>query len=216
MLPRNTQILENAEAVAVQACAMIGEAARVAIRERGVFRLVMAGGRTPARTYALLADTPQEWNRWELFWGDERCLPVGDAQRNSQMSLPSPNLYPISAERGAEAAALSYAQIIADKLPFDLVLLGMGEDGHTASLFPGFRDSPLPVVAVHDAPKPPPDRVSLTLSALQNCRQQLILVTGTGKTDALMRWQAGENLPIAQVSRNDACLLTEKAMITWL
>lgn len=210
MLPANTLVLDDAEAVAKQACKLIGEMAQQAIRERGVFRLVMAGGGTPKRTYELLAQTPQDWGKWELYWGDERCLPVDHPERNSHLTLPTPHRYPIPAELGAEAAAEAYAQTIADKLPFDLVMLGMGEDGHTASLFPGFTDSPEQIVAVHNAPKPPPDRVSLTVSTLQNCRQQLVLVTGVGKADALRRWAAGEDLPIARVTCGITCLLVEK------
>lgn len=212
MLPANTQVLADAETVAQQACHLIATAAQQAIRERGVFRLVLAGGGTPQRAYALLAQTQQDWEHWEVFWGDERCLPVDHVERNSQMSLPTPHRYPIPAELGAEVAAAAYAQTIADKLPFDLVMLGMGEDGHTASLFPGHHLSPGLTQPVHNAPKPPPDRVSLTVAALQNCRQQLVLVTGAGKKAALAAWQAGENLPIARAVRADACLLLDAAV----
>jgi 6-phosphogluconolactonase len=211
MLPANTQVFDDAEAVAQQACKLIGEIAQQAIRERGVFRLVMAGGGTPKRTYELLAQTLQDWDKWELYWGDERCLPVDHPERNSHLTLPTSHRYPIPAELGAEAAAEAYAQTIADKLPFDLVMLGMGEDGHTASLFPGFAESAEQVIAVHNAPKPPSDRVSLTVSTLQNCRQQLVLITGTGKADAIHRWKAGEYLPIAQVVKADACVLLDQA-----
>ncbi len=245
MLPMDTRVLADADAVAQQACAEVMAAAQAAIRERGVFRLVMAGGSTPQRAYALLAQTPQDWDKWELYWGDERCLPVDDAERNSQMGLPTVKRYPIPAELGAEAAAAAYAQTIADKVPFDLVMLGMGEDGHTASLFPKkiplsppfskgeARSTPSPVppfekgglggiffekglaVAVHNAPKPPPDRVSLTVAALQHCRQQLVLVTGAGKAEALAQWRNGVALPIAQAVRADACVLVDEAANGW-
>ena len=217
MLPMDTRVLADADAVAQQACAEVAAAAQAAIRERGVFRLVMAGGSTPQRAYALLAQTPQDWDKWELYWGDERCLPVDDAERNSQMGLPTVKRYPIPAELGAEAAAAAYAQTIADKVPFDLVMLGMGEDGHTASLFPGDEvgsEKGL-TVAVHNAPKPPPDRVSLTVAALQHCRQQLVLVTGAGKVEALAQWRNGVALPIAQAVRADACVLVDEAANGW-
>lgn len=212
MLPNNTQVLENAAAVAQQACELIAAQARQAIRERGVFRLVMAGGGTPKQAYALLAQTPQEWDKWELYWGDERCLPVDHPERNSQLGLPTPHRYPMPAELGAEAAAEAYAHTIADKLPFDLVMLGMGEDGHTASLFPGRLFPDALTLPVHDAPKPPPDRVSLGVRALQDCRQQMVVVTGAGKREAMLAWQAGDNLPIAQAVRSDACLLMDAAV----
>jgi 6-phosphogluconolactonase len=102
---------------------------------------------------------------------------------------------------GAEAAATVYAGLVRPVLPFDLVLLGMGEDGHTASLFPGHRvaDNRL-VIPVHDAPKPPSDRVSLTFAALSACRLMLILITGSGKREALRAWRAGDPLPVARAA----------------
>lgn len=213
MLPVNThtQVLADADAVARQTCDLVAAIARQAIQDRGIFRLVMAGGTTPKRAYELLAKTEQDWDKWELYWGDERCLPVDHPERNSHLTLPAPHRYPIPSELGAMAAAAAYAETIADKLPFDLVMLGMGEDGHTASLFPGFKDVAGLTVAVHGAPKPPPDRVSLTVSTLQNCRQQLVVITGAGKLEAIQRWQAGDNLPIAQVVKVDACVMLDRA-----
>ncbi len=212
MLPSDTQVCVDAEAVAQRACELIVAAAQVAIRERDVFRLVLAGGSTPQRAYDLLAKTQQDWDKWEIFWGDERCLPVEHVERNSRMSLPTARRFPIPAELGAEAAALAYAQTIREKLPFDVVMLGMGEDGHTASLFPGFVDDPTALTqTVFDAPKPPPERVSLSVAALQACRQQLVLVTGAGKVKALAQWRGGARLPIALAVRADACLLVDAA-----
>jgi 6-phosphogluconolactonase len=85
----------------------------------------------------------------------------------------------------------------------------MGEDGHTASLFSTNGDHIAPVIAVHGAPKPPSERVSLNFQTLRACRQQLVLVTGSEKSSALLAWQQGSNLPIAHAVRNDACLLTD-------
>lgn len=212
MLPRDTQVLADAEAVARRACELIATAAQTAIQERGVFRLVLAGGNTPQKTYERLAQTAQAWERWEIFWGDERCLPVEHEERNSRLGLPTTRRFPIPAELGATVAATTYAQTIHDKLPFDRVILGMGEDGHTASLFPGFANDPRALTQpVLDAPKPPAERVSLSVTALQACRQQLVLVTGASKAKALAQWRDGERLPIALVVRDDACLLVDAA-----
>ena len=108
--------------------------------------------------------------------------------------------HPIPAELGAEAAVEVYEPVVQEALPFDLVILGMGEDGHTASLFPGHSHAgDALVLAVHEAPKPPPDRVSLSQGALSDARQVLILVTGGGKRDAVQAWKAGDTLPVASI-----------------
>ena len=202
-------MLDDPNAVAVQAAQRILQSASRAIAARGLFRIVLAGGRTPAAAYRLLVGADTDWSRWEIYFGDERCLPVADAERNSIMAaralldsvaVPAANVHPIPAERGAAAAAGEYEPVIRAAMPFDLVLLGMGEDGHTASLFPGqLHPAEQLVHAVHHAPKPPPDRVSLSARALSEAREVLILVTGAGKQAAIQAWQAGEPLPIAGI-----------------
>lgn len=212
--------LRDAEAVARHACETISDAARWAIAARGKFSLVLAGGRTPRRTYELLCKTGQDWPAWSLYYGDERCLPQKYPDRNSRMventglARRAGHHHPIPSELGAEYAAAAYSETIRNALPFDMVVLGMGEDGHTASLFPGdeWPDQPI-AIAVHAAPKPPSERVSLTPCALQSCREMLVLVTGESKRDALQAWRAGEPLPIAQVaSVPQATVLVEQAL----
>jgi 6-phosphogluconolactonase len=220
----DTRVLDDADAVAAEAAGLILNAADDAIAARGAFRLVLAGGTTPLAAYSLLAGAAADWARWHLYFGDERCLPVHDGNRNSRAiadawldraSIPPAQVHPIPAEQGAESAARAYESLIASALPFDLVLLGMGEDGHTASLFPGQEVCPGPLVMpVHDAPKPPPDRVSLTPSALCRSRRMLVLVTGAGKRPALARWWAGEGLPVARVAvGGNALVLLDRAAV---
>jgi len=202
-------VFDDAETVATQAAQRILHAASRAITERGLFRMVLAGGSTPEATYRLLVDADTDWSRWHFYFGDERCLPVDDTERNSLMAghawldavpVPAGNIHPIPAELGAEAAAGKYRAVVRDALPFDLVLLGIGEDGHTASLFPGQQHPADELVhAVRDAPKPPPDRVSLSAKALNDARQVLILATGAGKQPAVRAWRAGEQLPVAEI-----------------
>ncbi len=201
------RILKDAEAVTSEAVSLIQQAADEAIARHGEFRLVLSGGTTPREIYRRLAASAGDLGRWRLYYGDERCLPVDDLQRNSRMveesglAAKAGGHFPIPAERGAEAAASAYAQTIETALPFDLVLLGVGEDGHTASLFPGhdWSDTAL-VVPVRNAPKPPPDRVSLTPRALRDCRRILVILTGIGKAGAVAHWRLGHPLPIHAVT----------------
>ncbi len=104
------------------------------------------------------------------------------------------------AEQGAKQAAMIYEEVIKVALPFDLVLLGMGEDGHTASLFPQHSYTGDDCVhAVFNAPKPPAERVSLSRRALSTTNVLMIIVTGAGKREAVLQWHKGEVLPVAQI-----------------
>jgi 6-phosphogluconolactonase len=202
-------LLDDAEAVAKRSAETILEVAALAISDNDEFKLVLAGGRTPRLTYRLLAQADADWNRWKIYYGDERCLPVDDAERNSaaandvwlgKVQIPEANLFTIPAELGPRAAAEAYSAIVRAAVPFDLVLLGIGEDGHTASLFPGQAEPEgTLVMPVYAAPKPPSERVSLTSAALSSARSVLIQVTGTGKQEALARWRKGEALPVSRV-----------------
>lgn len=203
-------IYDNLESLSGAAALRIAELARDAIAARGVFRIALAGGETPRRCYEQLRELPLDWARVQVYFGDERCLPVGDAQRNDSMAretlldrvaIPSANVHSMPAELGAEAAAVNYALTLGEE-PLDLVLLGMGEDGHTASLFPGnpATASHDVVVAVFDAPKPPSQRVSLGMETLNAAHHKLFLVAGAGKRDALERMAQGVRLPAAAVA----------------
>ncbi|MBS1157821.1 MAG: 6-phosphogluconolactonase [Proteobacteria bacterium] len=218
MLPVNSKILPDPEEVAAHACRIVIAEAEAALRERQVFRIVLAGGNTPRRTYEMLAGMAQDWRAWEIFWSDERCLPAEHAGRNSRLAqeawlsrvaIPAGQIHAIPAELGAARAAAEYTWLIVDRQPFDLLLLGMGDDGHTASLFSTGGDPNAPVIAVHNAAKPPGERVSLNYQTLRACRQQLVLVTGAEKAAALFAWQQGADLPIAHAVRSDASLLAD-------
>lgn len=205
------RVLANAEAVAAALRDEVLAAARAAIAARGGFALVLAGGSTPLACYRLLAEAPADWARWHVYYGDERCLPPADPGRNSLMArqawlgrvpIPAGQVHDIPAELGPQEAARRYAPLVEQAAPFDLVLLGMGEDGHTASLFPGHAHPPGEWVhPVRDAPKPPPERVSLGLRALTATRGMLLAVTGSGKREAVAAWRAGRDLPARTVAR---------------
>jgi 6-phosphogluconolactonase len=202
--------LASADEVAAETAQRILTMADSAIAVRRRFTLVLAGGRTPLAAYTLLVGQGADWDRWHIFLGDERCLDASDPGRNSvaaahsfldSVPIPPANIHWIPAELGAEMAAAAYQSAIAPFLPFDLVLLGMGEDGHTASLFPGHPvpEGPL-VIPVQGAPKPPPERVSLTPKALSDCLEMLVLITGPDKREAVAAWRRGGDLPVARVA----------------
>jgi len=207
--PTRWHVFPTAGDLARKAAEHILRCSRAAIAKRGEFRIVLAGGTTPEAVYQRLAGSTTDWPRWQVYFGDERCLPPNHAERNSVMAtkswldrvaVPADHIHLIPAEAGAETAARSYANIIRDALPFDLVLLGMGEDGHTASLFPGQTHDPAELVhAVHGASKPPPDRVSLGVAALNDAEEVMILVSGTSKQEAITHWKSGADLPVARI-----------------
>ncbi|MDQ7017260.1 MAG: 6-phosphogluconolactonase [Gammaproteobacteria bacterium] len=204
--PSTEQLIESsAETIATSAYE--------AIAQRGAFHLVLAGGNTPQAIYQQLRQIQTDWSKWFIYFGDERCLPTGDQERNdlmaeqnwlNQVSIPKTQIYNIPAEKGAELAAKEYSELLSNLETFDLVLLGLGEDGHTASLFPehelGSAADASACLAVSNAPKPPADRVSLSAQRLSQTRQLIFIVSGKGKQDALRAWQAGAAIPAAAIA----------------
>ncbi len=205
------RVFPDAEAVARAAVDRIEILAAAALAQRGRFTCVLAGGTTPARVYQLLAARSLATTQWQLYLGDERCLPPEHPERNSVLVAHSGLLrhgarfYPIPAELGSVAGAAAYQPHVASALPFDLVLLGLGEDGHTASLFPGHVwPETATVCAVHQAPKWPPERVSLTPGALSRAAQVLFLATGASKAPAVAAWYQGQSLPVTAITPANA------------
>jgi 6-phosphogluconolactonase len=203
-------VMETADQVAESACRQILDAASRALAERNRFKLVLAGGGTPEKVYRLLAIADTDWSKWHIYYGDERCLPEDHADRNSVMAtraflakvpIPAAQIFTIPAELGPEMGAEHYRRIVAEALPFDMVLLGMGEDGHTASLFPGHSHSPNELAhAVYNSPKLPSERVSISAGALSDTRQLIFLITGKSKQEAVREWREGRDLPVAAIA----------------
>jgi 6-phosphogluconolactonase len=205
------------DALSEAAAQYVAESARRAIDERGRFVLALAGGSTPRRLYQLLASPAWrdqiEWDRWHFFLGDERIVPPTDKNSNFGMAeeallarVPAiaSQIHRVPTEAGgAGEVATRYEGEIrdffdpsADEAPrFDLVLLGMGSDGHTASLFPGkatLDETTRLVVASPPGTLPPPvDRVTFTFPLLNAARAVLFLVAGSDKQAALQAVQAG-------------------------
>mgnify|MGYP003701405253 CR=1 FL=1 len=211
----------DSEAVARATASAIVESAFRAIHDHGNFRLVLAGGRTPRAAYQLLADEMREevdWRRVTLFFGDERCVPPTDKASNYGMvkealieplRLPSSMVRRMAGEVPPDNAAAEYdfelRRAMEERQPaFDLVLLGMGPEGHTASLFPdspALREHNRMAVHVHVAAQPP-ERLTMTPPALTSTRQILFLVTGADKAQAVAEvFKDDSELPAAVVSR---------------
>lgn len=216
----------NAISLQERACHIILRHAHQAIARHGEFHIVLAGGNTPRALYTQLRHAQSQWQHWHIYYGDERCLPADHADRNSVMAdqawlrhvdIPAHQIHPIPAEKGADAGAVAYSELLRAAGPFDLVLLGLGEDGHTASLFPGHdwgTEAASPAaLAVHAAPKPPAQRISLSAWRLSLARQVLFLVAGTGKRPAVTDWRRGKAIPASAIQPPDGVdiLLTQES-----
>ena len=202
---------ETQEELSTAVAQRIAELATQAIAAHGIFHIALAGGETPRRCYEKLRNLVIDWAHIQIYFSDERCLPDSDTRRNDCMAhdallkhvtIPSSNIHAIPAELGAYMAATRYAAVLAGIERLDLVLLGMGEDGHTASLFPDnpATASTAAVVPVFGAPKPPAERVSLGMNTLKAARHKIFLVTGAGKRKALEQIALGKALPAARVA----------------
>jgi 6-phosphogluconolactonase len=164
-------------------------------------RLVLTGGTIAIATYERLGADTVDWRDVDYYWGDERYVPAGHDDRNDQqardsfldrLGVPAERVHAAPADDGTQDAAAA-ADAWAAELPaepFDIVLLGVGPDGHVASLFPGFaqlRETARRAVAVRDSPKPPPTRLTLTFPTLNHADSVWFVVSGEGKADAVGR-----------------------------
>jgi 6-phosphogluconolactonase len=200
-------VLSDAAALAEAAAQRFVALAGAAITGAGRFRVAFSGGSTPRAVHQRLAQQHRaavDWERVEIFWGDERYVPPDDPESCYRMAretlldhvpIPAANIYPMSTigstpEGTAQAYAETLAAVFGAETPrFDLIFLGMGPDGHTASLFPGHPEVVAPsgalVVAVHNVPKPPPTRLTCTYKILNAAAQAIFLVAGADKAATL-------------------------------
>jgi 6-phosphogluconolactonase len=222
-----TEILPDPGAVAIRAAERIAQVAREAVADRGRCALAFSGGATPLRAFRALAGEDVPWDRIHLFQVDERVAPSGDPERNyshlkealiDRLTIPTANVHPMPVEEGdLDEGARRYEATLrrfAGTPPvLDLVQLGLGEDGHTASLFPGDAalqviDADVGVSGLYKGRK----RMTLTFPAIDRARRILWLVTGSGKTLALERLRAGDrSIPAGRVLRSRAVLLADMA-----
>lgn len=205
--PDFLKVVADAEALSRAAVEEIAKCAQESIAALGRFTLVLSGGNTPRAIYSRLAAEKKDSLPWEktfIFFGDERHVPPDHPESNYRMAreallsrvpIPPENVHRIQAELAAEAAARKYELELSSffglqpgALPrFDLVLLGMGDDGHTASLFPGTKGLAelLHTVIANDVPKLNTQRITLTYPVLNNAADVLIIVSGSGKAGIL-------------------------------
>jgi 6-phosphogluconolactonase len=196
-----------------RAADLIAAAAASAIEIDGRFRIVVSGGRTPPLIYEKLTGIDTNWGAWEIYFSDERCLPSGHTERNDRLAWDTwlsriggrsiPKAYPIPAELGPDKGAKEYANLLQDISAFDFALLGVGEDGHTASLFPGeacMADANTPAaIPVVGAPKWPSERVSLSPWRLSATASVIFVAVGAEKRPVVEAWRAGTELPVATI-----------------
>ena len=227
----------DAEAAARRAADEIARAIQRARAERGEAHISLAGGSSPRRAYELLAEIVPDWHGVHLWHGDERAVAPDDPDSNHRLiqeslltplrdrrSATTPVEHRIAGELGPEEAARLYAQELTDRVAagedgvpvLDLALLGIGEDGHTASLFPGHlevdRDDEL-VLPVYGAPKPPPERVTLSIPVLRAARHALMLAPGASKADAVAAVLAGpdRHVPASLLASGRLQIVTDDA-----
>ncbi len=219
-----TEKFNDMESMSQAVARMILKQAAEAQATRGFFTLVLAGGNTPRRLYEILAKPPIaeqiDWQRFFVFWGDERFVPYNHPDSNYRLAkehllscLPSSNIFPVPVQvKDTDTAASQYETTIRTffkkhnlaEPAFDCVLLGMGADGHCLSLFPSsplLSEKKLLVAAISEpAGSPPVPRVTLTLTGIKSCREIIFMISGIKKQQILTEIKNGETkYPAGQV-----------------
>ena len=211
------QVFKNLQELSIAAAELFVDSAAQAITARGRFLTALSGGGTPKLLYELLAHAPYrdqiDWSKVLVFWGDERCVSKDDPGNNyyqakqslfDHVPLPADNIHRVVSELEPEDAAKDYARVLKNfaeppyEWPhFDLVLLGMGDDGHTVSLFPGSQvDVTTPTIAVTaNYQDRPAKRVSLTPIVFNSARRVIFLAVGQSKAETLANILNGEYHP---------------------
>jgi 6-phosphogluconolactonase len=225
------RIFKDLEELSRAAAELFVTLATQATRERGQFLVAFSGGSTPTALYRLLVREPIDWTRVHIFWGDERLVPPDHPESSygqarevllKHLPIPSENIHRVASDLEPAASATDYARVLKEYAAppldwprFDLVLLGMGEDGHTASLFPGSPvDATAPVIAVTaNYQGRPAQRVSLTPLVFNAARQVVFLVTGANKavtlTGVFGDYNSVEQIPAKRIQPTDGT-------VTWL
>jgi 6-phosphogluconolactonase len=223
----------DADSVAERAAALIVRHLRRAREQRGVAHVALSGGTTPGQTYRLLGAQPGELRAVEVWFADERCVAPEHEDSNYRLAaetliepaaLAPARVHRMWGELGPAAGAAQYAEELRSHPPqqeglpvLDLVVLGIGPDGHIASLFPGAETLDAPADAlclgVEDSPKPPPERITLSLAVLRAARSCLLLATGAAKADAVsaMLAEPSRHVPASMLRRERLSVILDDA-----
>ena len=224
----------DAEAVAARAASDCVRYLRRASEARGVAHVALSGGRTPTRTYQLLAAKPADLSGVEVWFADERCVPPQDEQSNYRLAaeslidvapIPPERVHRMEGELGPREGARRYELLLGERAPkadgalpmLDLIVLGIGPDGHVASLFPGAATldagDDAVCLGVGDSPKPPPERITLSLAVLRAARRCLLLATGASKADAIEAMLAApsRHVPASLLRRERLTVIADDA-----
>jgi 6-phosphogluconolactonase len=211
---------DTADEAARRAADVLAAAIDGARTIHGVAHVALSGG-SAVRVYDLLGPMLPDWRDVHLWYGDERVVALDDPDSNhfqatQHLDAADATWHPIRPELGPEGAAEAYAQELGDTV-IDVALNGMGPDGHTASLFPGFPQLSAGgiAVAVRDSPKPPPDRITLTLPKLNESRRIVLLVAGAEKAPMLERVIAGPDpgVPASLLDREKLEIIADAAAL---
>ena len=184
--------------------------AKKSIFEKDCFSIVLTGGQSVLNLYKILSKSDSNWEKWYIYIGDERCVPMRHKDRNDQVineiwldnsTISKNNIHFIQAELGLLKAKLEYEKILKKIDKFDVVLLSMGEDGHIASLFPNHLYSEEQMVVVErNSPKLPKERVSMSYKRLNRAHYIFKLIIGESKQQAVHLLQKNTNLPMTKVT----------------
>jgi 6-phosphogluconolactonase len=227
----------DAETVAQRAAAHVARQLQHAYEQRGVAHLALSGGTSPGRMYELLGVKREDLGGVEVWFADERCVGAEDEQSNYRLAaetllaaaeLPPERVHRMEGELGPREGARRYAEELArhtadagQSLPavpvLDVVVLGIGPDGHVASLFPGASTlqagEDAVCLGVSDSPKPPPERITLSLAVLRAARECVLLATGTSKADAVsaMLGEPSIHVPASLLRRGRLTVIVDDA-----
>jgi 6-phosphogluconolactonase len=212
---------ETVEEVAEATADVLATAIDSARTVRGAAHVALSGGSTVGQVYRRLGPKLPEWRDVHLWYGDERVVPLDDPESThrlatSTLEAPDAVWHPLAVDLGCEAASAAYAEELGDTV-IDVALNGMGPDGHTASLFPGhpmLHASGI-AVCVRDSPKPPPERMTLTLEKLNEARRIVVVVTGADKAPMLARVLAGPDpdVPASLLARDRMEIIADAAAL---